>query len=83
MQKEKKRIIKDLRILVASQRNSETSSFKKRKFGDCNNNQEDVAALSDENNIINKEIQNGHLNIQDINNMFEKRFELMEKKWLK
>ena len=84
MQKEKiesyERELKDLRKLVASQRNSETSYFKKRKFGDRNNNQEEVAVLSDENNIINKENQNGHLNIQDINNMFEKRFELMENK---
>ena len=39
-----------------------------------------VAALSDENNIINKENQNGHINIQDINNMFEDRFEQMETK---
>ena len=67
--------LKELRKLVTSQQ----SHNKKRKFGDCNNNNEEVeVSVHYENKNIAIENDNGHLNIQEINNMFEKRFELME-----
>ena len=66
--------LKELRKLVTSQQ----SHNKKRKFGDCNNNGEVEVSVHYENKNIAIENDNGHLNIQEINNMFEKRFELME-----
>ena len=57
-----------------------TSSYKKHKFGECDNNGEDEGSLSDKNKNTIKGNDNGHLSIKEINNMFEKRFEIMETK---
>ena len=82
MQKEKIELyeqeLRELRKLIALQQSPDTSSYKKRKFRDCNNKEEEEVSLNDKNEITGND--NGHLNIQEINNMFEKRFELMETK---
>ena len=82
MQKEKIEIyeqeLKELRKLVTPQQRQDTATYKKRKFGDCNYNGEAEVSLSKENKNTIDGNDNVHLNIQEINNMFEKRFELME-----
>ena len=82
MQKEKIEIyeqeLKELRKLVTPQQRQDTAPYKKRKFGDCNYNGEAEVSLSKENKNTIDGNDNVHLNIQEINNMFEKRFELME-----
>ena len=82
MQKEKIEIyeqeLKELRKLVTPQQSQDTAPYKKRKFGDCNYNGEAEVSLSKENKNTIDGNDNVHLNIQEINNMFEKRFELME-----
>ena len=82
MQKEKIEIyeqeLKELRKLVTPQQRQDTATYKKRKFGDCNYNGEAEVSLSNENKNTIDGNDNVHLNIQEINNMFEKRFELME-----
>ena len=82
MQKEKIEIyeqeLKELRKLVTPQQRQDTATYKKRKFGDCNHNGEAEVSLSKENKNTIDGNDNVHLNIQEINNMFEKRFELME-----
>ena len=84
MQKEKNELIeqelRELKKLVASLQSPDTSSYKKRKFGECDNNEEDEGSLSDKNKNTIKGNDNGHLSIKEINNMFEKRFEIMETK---
>ena len=82
MQKEKIEIyeqeLKVLRKLVTPQQRQETATYKKRKFGDCNYNGEAEVSVSNENKNTIDGNDNVHLNIQEINDMFEKRFELME-----